>query len=363
MGIIVIMDKLKLVSLNTRGLCNETKRRKVFRFMKKYKADICLLQETHCTQKMEYLWSNEWGNKCLFSNGTSEARGVAVLLNKKSSGYVTEICRDMEGRYIICKLNIVDITYCVVNLYAPNDNDPSFFKDLFKKINEMDCVHVIIGGDFNVVQDPNLDRNIPREYNKLNRGEIQKGMENLELTDIWRDKNADIRRFTWMKGRDQESWSRIDYFLTSQTLSNSCVETDILPSVQTDHSLITVTFEINAISRGPGIWKFNDLLLSDTKCCEELVDVLNNTKRNYVHLSAFDKWELMKFEAIRTAQEFAASKALERKKHRFVKYKQLSRLQNEWLKDNTHKEVCKNIDKISAEIDAFETVDAKRGSI
>ena len=27
-------------------------------------------------------WQNEWGHKCIFSHGETNARGVAILLNK-----------------------------------------------------------------------------------------------------------------------------------------------------------------------------------------------------------------------------------------------------------------------------------------
>ena len=96
------MDKIKIVSLNVRGLGSEIKRCKIYRFMKKHNANICLLQETHCTKNLELLWSNEWGNKCLFANGMSNSRGVSMLLTKLSVNTLREVRRDINGRYIVC---------------------------------------------------------------------------------------------------------------------------------------------------------------------------------------------------------------------------------------------------------------------
>ena len=79
----VKMEKLKIVSLNVRGLGNDVKRRKVFRYFKHHKADICLIQESHCVNDVERIWMQEWGRKCLYANGTQGSRGVAILLNKK----------------------------------------------------------------------------------------------------------------------------------------------------------------------------------------------------------------------------------------------------------------------------------------
>ena len=35
-------------------------------------------------------------------------------------------------------------------LYAPNDDDPSFFLNFFDHLNDFKCDEVIIGGDFNL---------------------------------------------------------------------------------------------------------------------------------------------------------------------------------------------------------------------
>ena len=91
------MDKIKIVSLNVRGLCEGIKRRRVFRYLKRCNADISLIQETHCTKEVEHLWTSEWGNKIVFSNGSNRARGVAILCSKKVAKCVRDIERDCNG--------------------------------------------------------------------------------------------------------------------------------------------------------------------------------------------------------------------------------------------------------------------------
>ena len=41
----------------------------------------------------------------------------------------------------------------LVNVYAPNENDPNFFKILAEHIEDFQKDGIIIGGDFNVVLD------------------------------------------------------------------------------------------------------------------------------------------------------------------------------------------------------------------
>ena len=76
------MDKIRIVRLNVHGLNNGLKRRKVFRYLKSLKADLCLLQETYDLRTMT-IWQSEWGNKCLFAHGTNRSCGVAMLFSKK----------------------------------------------------------------------------------------------------------------------------------------------------------------------------------------------------------------------------------------------------------------------------------------
>ena len=66
------------------------KRRKFFRCLKDKGCDISLIQETHCA-KSEHLWRSEWGNKCIFSNGTQAARGVAIMFSHKTAKHVRDI--------------------------------------------------------------------------------------------------------------------------------------------------------------------------------------------------------------------------------------------------------------------------------
>ena len=128
------MDNLKIVSLNTRGLRDSIKRRRVYRFIKKHKADIALLQETHCENKLEHLWSSEFGNKIIYSNGTNRSCGVAICVSKKVVNYVHEIRRDIHGRYVIIKFKKQGYTYCIANTYAPMKTTRNSLKPYFKKL-------------------------------------------------------------------------------------------------------------------------------------------------------------------------------------------------------------------------------------
>ena len=56
------------------------------------KTDLIFLQETHSTTERQDQWRKEWGTAALFSHGSTNARGVAILIknNQVEHYYSTE---------------------------------------------------------------------------------------------------------------------------------------------------------------------------------------------------------------------------------------------------------------------------------
>ena len=69
-----------LATLNIKGLGQKKNTREVFHWLRRYHNGIILMQETHCTKECQETWKRDWGGDIFFSNGTSNSRGVAVLL-------------------------------------------------------------------------------------------------------------------------------------------------------------------------------------------------------------------------------------------------------------------------------------------
>ena len=134
------MQNLKIYSHNARGLNQFMKRRKLFRNMRKHKADIVLLQEIYGIQKTNAMWESEWGmRKTIFANGSSNSRGVCVLFSKRVGNKVDEVIRDINGRYIICKLSVGGYSYAIANIYAPNSDNLAFFNGIFNCIESLNA--------------------------------------------------------------------------------------------------------------------------------------------------------------------------------------------------------------------------------
>ena len=139
---------IKIGSLNVRGMRNGLKRRKIFTYVRESDCDIMLLQETHSTKDDSKCWSKEWGLKSFFAHGTSRSCGVSILI-KKNQWKISDLIRDVSGRYILCKINIGEDSYCIANIYGPSESDsPEFFVKVFQEIVSMHCDYWILGGGF-----------------------------------------------------------------------------------------------------------------------------------------------------------------------------------------------------------------------
>lgn len=85
------MNKISLLSYNVNGLRDEKKRRKIFNYLHEHKFTIVCMQETHSSEEVEKVWSNEWGGKIFFAHGTSNSKGTAILFNRQIDVEVKDI--------------------------------------------------------------------------------------------------------------------------------------------------------------------------------------------------------------------------------------------------------------------------------
>lgn len=67
--------------------------------------------------------------------------------------------------------------------------------------------------------------------------------------------------------------SRLDQFFISKSLFQSVFSCSILPCCFSDHDFVYLHINsAGVIPRGPGAWKFNNSLLSDTDFCSFISD-------------------------------------------------------------------------------------------
>ncbi len=154
-----------------------------------------------------------------------------------------------------------DIYSTVANIYAPTQdhcqNQIGCLSNLCKKIDEIGNENLIIGGDFNMTLNAELDKDpSSSELNKY-RESLHEVIDQYDLVDIWRLFNPEKRRYTWRSVNPLRQ-SRIDFFLVSAHITYNITECDIKTSFRSDHSMITLNFSCAPNGpRGPGFYKFN----------------------------------------------------------------------------------------------------------
>lgn len=141
-----------------------------------------------------------------------KARGVALLINKHLNFKLNSVEKDKNGRFLFvdCEINRNKIS--LVNIYGPNYDDPLFFNNLIMKLATVggQCV---VGGDFNLVLNPLLDRSLPKT-SLLSKAAtaLNQGMKDIGITDVWRNLNPNQRDFSFFSPT-HNTHSRIDMFL------------------------------------------------------------------------------------------------------------------------------------------------------
>ena len=73
---------VKVLTYNCQGLSSVEKRLDVFNHLKSKQCHIYCLQDIHSTTSNENYIRLQWGSGCIYSSGTSNSRGVAILFSK-----------------------------------------------------------------------------------------------------------------------------------------------------------------------------------------------------------------------------------------------------------------------------------------
>ena len=165
------------------------------------------------------------------------------MLNNTFHFKVSFIDFDPEGNYIILKLDTMERTITLINIYGSNRDNPDFYTHVNQKIDEMNLTNIIWAGDWNLVVDPNLDyHNYRHNNNPRAQEKIIEVMNERELVDIWREMNPEIMQYTWRRSRPLQQ-SRLDFFLFSDTLLPYIKDSKILNGYTSDHSFVSINLE------------------------------------------------------------------------------------------------------------------------
>uniref|UniRef100_A0A3P9D500 exodeoxyribonuclease III n=1 Tax=Maylandia zebra TaxID=106582 RepID=A0A3P9D500_9CICH len=286
--------KVNITTWNVRGIRKLAKLKQVLNRLKHFNSRIIFLQESHLTASEIHLLTKRWQGQVYFSSFTRHARGVITLIHKSIPFQTTRVITDPNGRYVIVQGRISMLEINLINIYAPNEDNPSFYENLFLTISTLEGLY-IIGGDFNCALDPNLDRSSQTDTTHTQTRKILFNyMKDLRLNEVWRTRNPNNREFSCFSSSYQ-SHSRIDYFLISTELL-PCVENCWYNSIViSDHAAVCLSVRLGEVDQGVKRWRMQTFLLKDpsfVKFIETCIDQYFQINKD--ETTASIRWEAFK---------------------------------------------------------------------
>ncbi|CAH3029055.1 unnamed protein product, partial [Porites evermanni] len=200
-----------------------------------------------------------------FAHGSNHSCGVLVLVRDCLEFEMKSIITDDNGRYILLNAKVQGSDYILGNVYAPNKikEQCNFFVELQQKLDDFITIQdqrIIIGGDFNVIMDQNLD---------------------------------------CAGGSPKEKES----------------ETSIKTAIRTDHSAIIISFNsLDEPRRGPSYWKFNSSLIEDENYVSAIEQKIPEWLEEFIDVT--DKrvlWDLIKYRIRQFTMKYGKEIAFKRK--------------------------------------------------
>ena len=279
----MVNNIVHVVSFNVRGIRDYNKRseiisRIVYPTFRPH-PDIVFLQETHSTHNVIKNWKANFQMELVCSHGTSTSGGLLIGFKRALDYKILNVVRSPTFLLVNCIINNEE--YTLVNVYqthnlrnvvvgqlgSPRQSREDIFFDnlqlLWKTVLENPSFKVLIGGDFNAVEDLDVDVADKRSSEwRLKQAEVfSKFMEETNMSDVWKVFHPGVKRFTRSIG--QHTPARLDRFLVSDLLFNYSQDADIGLRFQSDHNPIYFSFYSNRNSPGHDIFRFPTFLTTD----------------------------------------------------------------------------------------------------
>ena len=175
---------LQFTSWNVRGLNKIVILKQVMDRLRRLKAQIIFLQETHLASEDVMGVRRRWPGQVFSASGSSNSSGVITLIHKAVPFNLIRVTEDRFGRYIIIECELLSVRVNLVNVYGTNTDNPTFFRQLFLMLAALPG-QIIIGGDFNCTLQPELDISTSADTSHpLTRKELLQCIKDFNLVDV-----------------------------------------------------------------------------------------------------------------------------------------------------------------------------------
>ena len=209
----------------------------------------------------------------------TRAVGAGIVVRNSEVFKVQRSFHDPLGRYVGVIGDHEEGKFLVLSFYSPSvsrEIKDFVINHIYEQLDNLGQElpqFLILGGDTNTPFSKldKLGGNANFKQEAITAFETLK--QRFSLFDSYRVKNPDKRDFTWEVLNPAIIRERLDIIFVSNSLHDYVTETGIIPPHKTcsDHGIPFIKIVGFGIpSRGPGVWKFNNSLLTDPSFVSEL---------------------------------------------------------------------------------------------
>jgi exonuclease III len=174
-----ITTYLSVLTLNVNGITSPIKRHCLTNWIKKEDPTICCLQETHINNRNKHRLRMKGWKKIYQANCPWKQAGVAILISDKVHFKATLIKWDKDRHFILIKGEIDQKEITIINLYAPNVNEP-----ISLNIKAYISSNTVVVGDFNTPLS-SIDGSSKQKISKETL-DLKYTIHQMDLVDVYR---------------------------------------------------------------------------------------------------------------------------------------------------------------------------------
>lgn len=274
-GPYVDVSKSSLVTINVKGLGDANKLSLVLSYLRKVRAGLAVLTESHLTEERAREVEKRWkGVQVLTNSEHANQRGITVVvLDQDTYRNAKVFYRDGNSRAIGVSFqpsSAKSTTARILGVYGPNTGPSGDLRRFWDELNgaELGKLDVVMG-DFNIVL-KSEDRNPPHADELAATVALVNFLGKHRMVDGLRKAYPGKQVYTFTSTNSSASSSRLDRIYVRRKYFTLCDQWCVKePQHWTDHSMAGVNYrhKLHQV-RGPGIWRMNTSLLKD--------DVLRN---------------------------------------------------------------------------------------
>lgn len=139
---------------------------------------------------------------------------------------------------------------------------------------------LIIGGDFNVALNVELDRKgyaHPSIPNKSFRAHICSFLEKHDVVDTWRCQHPASKGFTWSRAGQL---ARLDYIFSPDSFPGHVRASSPRSCLFSDHRMVSLTVHPSSLPRGRGFWRLRVSLSDREDYSKEILETIGKVEED-----------------------------------------------------------------------------------